>query len=106
MRSLVASLALGLGVLGISSALPQQANAAGPWHDHYNHGHYVRYYGPGLTCVQPVIMPVVVSPVVPPVVVSTPIIEPAFVAPYASFSYGYRGPWYGGYRSGYYYHHR
>ncbi len=110
MRSLITSMVLGLGVLGASAALPQAAQAAGPWHNHYYHGPYVRYYGPGFTYVPPVVAPAVIAaPVVPPAVVATaPIVEPAVVAPvapYASFSVGWGPAWRGYYRGGWYHHH-
>ena len=110
MRSLITSVLLGLGVLGSTAVLPQQAQASGPWHGYYGHARYYgpRYYGPGVTVVSPYVAPVVVAPtVVGPTVVGPTVVGPAVVAPtiapYASFSIGtWGGPrWYGGYR-GYY----
>jgi hypothetical protein len=105
MRSLVTSLVLGLGVLGASVALPQQAKADGPWHGRYYRGYHGRYYAPGVFVAPTVVTP----PLVAPAVVTAPtVVEPAIVAPavvpYATFSYGWRGPAWRGYRSGYWYH--
>ncbi len=106
MRSLIATLVLGVGALGASAVLPQQAQANGPWHGHYYRGHYARYYGPGVTFVPPVVNTVVVPPAVVPAPIVEPVIVAPAVAPYASFSFGYRQPWYGHYRGDYYHYHR
>jgi hypothetical protein len=103
MRSLVTSVLLGVGVIGASAALPQQAKAMGPWHGHYyGHVRYVgpRYFGP---VVGPIVTPAFVAPtvvgptVVAPTVVGPTVVAPA-IAPYASFSFGrWGGPVWRGY---------
>jgi hypothetical protein len=111
MRSFITAALLGLGVLGTTAVLPQQAQAMGPWHGRYYS--HVRYYGGGVV-VNPYVAPVYVAPtVIGPTVVAPTVVAPA-IAPYASLSVGtygrWGGPvWYGGYRAGYrggYYHRR
>ena len=112
MRSLITTVLLGLGVLGSTAVLPQQAQATGPYRGYYGGRFYgaryygPRYYGPGVTVVNPYVAPAVVGPtVVGPTVVGPMVVAPV-IAPYASFSVGTYGRWggpryYGGYR-GYY----
>ena len=104
MRSLITSVLLGLGVLGSTAVLPQQAQAIGPWHGHVRY-FGPRYYRPGVTFVSPYVAPTIVAPTV----VGPTVVTPPAVIPSASLSIGtygrWGGPvWYGGHRG--YYHRR
>jgi hypothetical protein len=96
MRSFIASVVMGIGVLGTSAALPQQARADGPWHHHHHHGYYNQFYAPGAYYAPSVYGSLGYSQGL----FSAPVVEPAFIAPayvpYSSFSFGYYGGGYGG----------
>jgi hypothetical protein len=90
MHSWITSVVLGLGILGASAALPQRAQAAGPWQFGRNYqGYYSRYYSPGFGYVVPPVAPAYVAP----------------ATPYLNFSLGIGTPGYGSYWGNRYYNY-
>jgi hypothetical protein len=105
MRSLVTAVLLGLGVVGVSAALPEQALANGHWHGNYRGGP-VRYVSNYSYC-SPVVTPVCPPYVAPPLVTPTVVAPPPAIAPYTSFSVGttngcWSGPVWHSYHGRYY----